>query len=193
MHPREAELGHGVVSAAREAGVHHFVQFSVTHPQLEPLLNHQARASRNPGAVHRRNADRGQSTQSRLLGGTSGPVQESQEFNDDDGLVPTAHEGPSALSVHIDPWHLEPMSTQMMEMAIDEDQARLRLRHSLLEYLERNMEHHDAVVGAVESSTIHSRDTMMRLASLLVQRDAALVTHLDLLAETGWPYTGTLH
>jgi len=43
MHPREAEMGHGVVSAAREAGVHHFIQFSVTHPQLEPLLNHQAK------------------------------------------------------------------------------------------------------------------------------------------------------
>jgi uncharacterized protein YbjT (DUF2867 family) len=43
MHPREAEMGHGVVSAARTAGVTHFVQFSVTHPQLEPLLNHQAK------------------------------------------------------------------------------------------------------------------------------------------------------
>ncbi|HUZ09115.1 MAG TPA: NmrA family NAD(P)-binding protein [Acidimicrobiales bacterium] len=43
MHPREAEMGHGVVSAARSAGVRHFVQFSVTHPQLEPLLNHQAK------------------------------------------------------------------------------------------------------------------------------------------------------
>jgi uncharacterized protein YbjT (DUF2867 family) len=43
MHPREAEMGHAVVDAAREAGVGHFVQFSVTHPQLEPLLNHQAK------------------------------------------------------------------------------------------------------------------------------------------------------
>jgi uncharacterized protein YbjT (DUF2867 family) len=43
MHPREAEMGHAVVSAARRAGVEHFVQFSVTHPQLEPLLNHQAK------------------------------------------------------------------------------------------------------------------------------------------------------
>ena len=43
MHPREAEMGHAVVSAARRAGVRHFVQFSVTHPQLEPLLNHQAK------------------------------------------------------------------------------------------------------------------------------------------------------
>jgi len=43
MHPREAEIGHGVVAAAREAGVEHFVQLSVAHPQLEPLLNHQAK------------------------------------------------------------------------------------------------------------------------------------------------------
>ena len=43
MHPWEAEMGHVVVSAARTAGVEHFVQFSVTHPQLEPLLNHQAK------------------------------------------------------------------------------------------------------------------------------------------------------
>jgi len=43
MHPREVEMGHAVVSAARVAGVEHFVQFSVTHPQLEPLLNHQAK------------------------------------------------------------------------------------------------------------------------------------------------------
>jgi uncharacterized protein YbjT (DUF2867 family) len=43
MHPREAEMGHAVVSAARRAGVAHLVQFSVTHPQLEPLLNHQSK------------------------------------------------------------------------------------------------------------------------------------------------------
>ncbi len=43
LHPREAEMGYGVVSAARRAGVKHFVQFSVIHPQLEPLLNHQAK------------------------------------------------------------------------------------------------------------------------------------------------------
>jgi uncharacterized protein YbjT (DUF2867 family) len=43
MHPREAEMGPNVVSAARVAGVGHFVQFSVTHPQLESLLNHQAK------------------------------------------------------------------------------------------------------------------------------------------------------
>jgi uncharacterized protein YbjT (DUF2867 family) len=32
-----------VIRAARRAGVEHLVQFSVTHPQLEPLLNHQAK------------------------------------------------------------------------------------------------------------------------------------------------------
>ncbi len=70
-----------------------------------------------------------------------------------------------------------------MEMAIDEDQARLRLRSSLLEYLERNMEHHDEVVWSVKSGTMHSGDTMTRLADLRAQRDAALHAHLDLLAE----------
>jgi uncharacterized protein YbjT (DUF2867 family) len=43
MHPQEAEMGHGVLSAARRSGVKHFVQLSVIHPQLEPLLNHQAK------------------------------------------------------------------------------------------------------------------------------------------------------
>jgi uncharacterized protein YbjT (DUF2867 family) len=43
MHHREAEMGRAMVGAAREAHVAHFVQFSVTHPQLEPLLNHQAK------------------------------------------------------------------------------------------------------------------------------------------------------
>jgi len=43
LHPQEAQMGHVVVAAARTAGVGHFVQFSVTHPQLEPLLNHQAK------------------------------------------------------------------------------------------------------------------------------------------------------
>lgn len=43
MHPKEAEMGCAVVSAARRSGVQYFVQFSVTHPQLEPLLNHQAK------------------------------------------------------------------------------------------------------------------------------------------------------
>jgi hypothetical protein len=76
------------------------------------------------------------------------------------------------------------MTIQMRETAIDEDQARLRLRSSLLEYLERNTEHHDEFVWAVRSGTVHSCDTMLRLAQLLGQRDTALEAHLDLLAET---------
>lgn len=43
FHHREAEMGHSVVAAARDAKVGHFVQFSVTHPQIEMLLNHQAK------------------------------------------------------------------------------------------------------------------------------------------------------
>ena len=43
LHPQEAQMGHVVVAAARTAGIGHIVQFSVTHPQLEPLLNHQAK------------------------------------------------------------------------------------------------------------------------------------------------------
>jgi len=43
MHPHEADMGRVVVSESRRAGIEHFVQFSVTHPQLEPLLNHQAK------------------------------------------------------------------------------------------------------------------------------------------------------
>jgi len=55
--PREVEMGHGVVSAARHAGVEHFVQFFGHPPQLELLLNHQASSKWNgacscPDAIH---------------------------------------------------------------------------------------------------------------------------------------------
>ncbi|MDL4818583.1 NmrA family NAD(P)-binding protein [Actinomadura sp. OS1-43] len=43
FHHREAEIGHAVVAEARRAEVEHFVQFSVVHPQIEALLNHQAK------------------------------------------------------------------------------------------------------------------------------------------------------
>lgn len=43
MHPREIAMGETVIDAAAEAGVAHFVLMSVTHPQLEPLLNHQSK------------------------------------------------------------------------------------------------------------------------------------------------------
>ena len=43
MHPREIAIGETVIDAAAAAGIHHFVLMSVTHPQLEPLLNHQSK------------------------------------------------------------------------------------------------------------------------------------------------------
>ena len=43
MHPREIAMGETVIDVAAAAGVGHFVLMSVTHPQLEPLLNHQAK------------------------------------------------------------------------------------------------------------------------------------------------------
>lgn len=43
MHPREIAIGETVVDAASAIGVGHFVLMSVTHPQLEPLLNHQSK------------------------------------------------------------------------------------------------------------------------------------------------------
>jgi uncharacterized protein YbjT (DUF2867 family) len=43
MHPREITMGQNVIDAARQAGVAHVVLMSVTHPQLEPLLNHQSK------------------------------------------------------------------------------------------------------------------------------------------------------
>jgi uncharacterized protein YbjT (DUF2867 family) len=43
MHPREITMGQNVIDAAKRAGVEHVVLMSVTHPQLEPLLNHQSK------------------------------------------------------------------------------------------------------------------------------------------------------
>ena len=43
LHPREIAIGETVIDAAAAAGVGHFVLMSVTHPQLEPLLNHQSK------------------------------------------------------------------------------------------------------------------------------------------------------
>ncbi|WP_433136854.1 SDR family oxidoreductase [Actinomadura nitritigenes] len=43
MHPREIAMGQNVIDAAGRAGVEHVVLMSVTHPQLEPLLNHQSK------------------------------------------------------------------------------------------------------------------------------------------------------
>jgi uncharacterized protein YbjT (DUF2867 family) len=44
FHPQEAAMGRAVVEAACRAGISRFVQFSVAHPQLEFLLNHQAKS-----------------------------------------------------------------------------------------------------------------------------------------------------
>ncbi|WP_407917016.1 SDR family oxidoreductase [Kitasatospora sp. NE20-6] len=43
FHHREADIGRAVVAEARRHDVQHFVQFSVVHPQIEALLNHQAK------------------------------------------------------------------------------------------------------------------------------------------------------
>ena len=43
LHPREIAMGETVVDVASAVGVGHFVLMSVTHPQLEPLLNHQSK------------------------------------------------------------------------------------------------------------------------------------------------------
>lgn len=43
MHPREITMGQNVIDAAARAGIEHVVLMSVTHPQLEPLLNHQSK------------------------------------------------------------------------------------------------------------------------------------------------------
>lgn len=43
MHPRKIAMGETVIDAAAAAGVRHFLLMSVSHPQLEPLLNHQSK------------------------------------------------------------------------------------------------------------------------------------------------------
>lgn len=43
MHPHESAMGQFVMDAARVQGVEHFVYISVLHPQIEALLNHQAK------------------------------------------------------------------------------------------------------------------------------------------------------
>jgi len=40
VHPREVEIGIGVIQAAKEAGVKHFVYHSVLHPQIEAMPHH---------------------------------------------------------------------------------------------------------------------------------------------------------
>ncbi len=40
MHPGEEDIGVGVIRAAKEAGVNHFVYHSVLHPQIEAMPHH---------------------------------------------------------------------------------------------------------------------------------------------------------
>jgi len=40
VHPGEVEIGAGVIQAAKEAGVQHFVYHSVLHPQIEAMPHH---------------------------------------------------------------------------------------------------------------------------------------------------------
>ena len=40
VHPGEVEIGTGVIQAAKEAGVKHFVYHSVLHPQIEAMPHH---------------------------------------------------------------------------------------------------------------------------------------------------------
>ena len=43
MHQKETVMGENMIDAARAAGVSRFVYSSVAHPQIEGLLNHQAK------------------------------------------------------------------------------------------------------------------------------------------------------
>lgn len=43
MHPRETSMGTGMIDAAVVAGVRRFVFISVIHPEIDDLLNHQAK------------------------------------------------------------------------------------------------------------------------------------------------------
>ncbi|RAI44368.1 SDR family oxidoreductase [Rhodoplanes roseus] len=45
MHPKESVIGINVIDAARQSGVKRFVYSSVAHPQIEALVNHQAKLS----------------------------------------------------------------------------------------------------------------------------------------------------
>ena len=40
VHPGEVDIGTGVIQAAKEAGVNHFVYHSVLHPQIEAIPHH---------------------------------------------------------------------------------------------------------------------------------------------------------
>jgi uncharacterized protein YbjT (DUF2867 family) len=54
LHPREVAIGTGVIDAARDAGVPKFVLFSVIHPQIDDLVNHQNKLALESHLVHSR-------------------------------------------------------------------------------------------------------------------------------------------
>jgi uncharacterized protein YbjT (DUF2867 family) len=54
LHPREVAIGTGVIDAARDAGVPKFVLFSVIHPQIDDLVNHQNKLAIESHLVHSR-------------------------------------------------------------------------------------------------------------------------------------------
>jgi uncharacterized protein YbjT (DUF2867 family) len=54
LHPREVAIGTSVIDAARDAGVPKFVLFSVIHPQIDDLVNHQNKLALESHLVHSR-------------------------------------------------------------------------------------------------------------------------------------------
>jgi uncharacterized protein YbjT (DUF2867 family) len=54
LHPREVAMGTSVIDAARDAGVPKFVLFSVIHPQIDDLVNHQNKLALESHLVHSR-------------------------------------------------------------------------------------------------------------------------------------------
>jgi uncharacterized protein YbjT (DUF2867 family) len=54
LHPREVAIGTSVIDAARNAGVPKFVLFSVIHPQIDDLVNHQNKLALESHLVHSR-------------------------------------------------------------------------------------------------------------------------------------------
>jgi uncharacterized protein YbjT (DUF2867 family) len=54
FHPREVPIGTAVIDAARAAGIAKLVYFSVIHPQIDDLVNHQNKLSVESHLVHSR-------------------------------------------------------------------------------------------------------------------------------------------
>ena len=54
FHPREAQIGMGMIDAVRDAGIPRFVYISVIHPQIDDLVNHQNKLRVEGHLVHSR-------------------------------------------------------------------------------------------------------------------------------------------